>query len=400
MRSEGRRGGGRGTPARRHSWSGRRPGCRRRGTPPRDPGDGGGRLARRGGRRSRPNAPSAARRSITARPTTGVGDAARRASYRARIWGQFVSAADGAASWRDAMAAWSGTARAGPPAGPGPPGASLRDLVRVPAPAILLVEQHQLAGIGHAGLTPRIGQEHQGQETQHLGLVGHEVDQDATQPDGFRAELTPDEGVPGRASDPVEDQVQHAQHAIETLGKQRVRWDAVRDGRVADLPLGADEALGQGRLRHDEGTGDLGRRDARPSVHRVRAIRDSTASAGWQHVKIRRRRSSGMDIGSSSAPSATAAPSAASRIASRPITACLSASDFARRILSIARLRAVVMIQASGWRGTLGDRPLLEGHQVRVLEALLGQVEVAEHTDQGGDRPPVMIAEQAVDSLA
>jgi hypothetical protein len=38
-------------------------------------------------------------------------------------------------------------------------------------------------------------------------------------------------------------------------------------------------------------------------------------------------------------------------------------------------------------------RPALEGDQVRVLDRFLREVEVAEDPDEGGDRPPVLLAE-------
>ena len=42
-------------------------------------------------------------------------------------------------------------------------------------------------------------------------------------------------------------------------------------------------------------------------------------------------------------------------------------------------------------------RPALERHHEGVLHGLLGEVEVAENPDEGGDRPPRLAPEQAVD---
>src|SRR5919109_412358 len=44
-------------------------------------------------------------------------------------------------------------------------------------------------------------------------------------------------------------------------------------------------------------------------------------------------------------------------------------------------------------------RPALEGNDEGVLNRLLRQVEVAENPDQGRDRPPGLVPEQAVDDL-
>ena len=69
----------------------------------------------------------------------------------------------------------------------------------------------------------------------------------------------------------------------------------------------------------------------------------------------------------------------------------------ARRSRSIARFRAVVVIQAPGLSGTPRDGPALEGDDERLLDRLLGEVEVAEDADQRCDRPALLLAEDAVD---
>ena len=44
-------------------------------------------------------------------------------------------------------------------------------------------------------------------------------------------------------------------------------------------------------------------------------------------------------------------------------------------------------------------RPRLEGGDERVLDGLLGEVEVAQDADERRDRPSLLLAEQAVDDL-
>ena len=56
----------------------------------------------------------------------------------------------------------------------------------------------------------------------------------------------------------VEDQVDHGQHKRQPVGQLRVAGHPVGDAGRADLPLRPDQALGHGRLGHEEGTGDLG----------------------------------------------------------------------------------------------------------------------------------------------
>jgi hypothetical protein len=44
--------------------------------------------------------------------------------------------------------------------------------------------------------------------------------------------------------------------------------------------------------------------------------------------------------------------------------------------------------------------PSLQGNGEGFLDGLLGQVEVAQHSDERGDRPPRLLAEQAVDDAS
>ena len=73
---------------------------------------------------------------------------------------------------------------------------------------------------------------------------------------------------------------------------------------------------------------------------------------------------------------------------------------FSRRIRSIARLRAVVTIQAPGVAGSPVARPALECRRERVLHGVLGELEVAEDAreDRDGTRP--LLSEDALDVRA
>ena len=64
-----------------------------------------------------------------------------------------------------------------------------------------------------------------------------------------------------------------------------------------------------------------------------------------------------------------------------------------RRIRSIARLRAVVTSQAAGLAGSPVPRPALRGDRERLLNGLLGEIEIAEETDQRGKHAPPLVAE-------
>ena len=66
---------------------------------------------------------------------------------------------------------------------------------------------------------------------------------------------------------------------------------------------------------------------------------------------------------------------------------------------SIARLRAVVMSQEAGLVGHPVARPSLQRDGHRVLERVLGEVDVAEGAGQDRDRAPVAVAEGARDGV-
>ncbi len=82
-------------------------------------------------------------------------------------------------------------------------------------------------------------------------------------------------------------------------------------------------------------------------VRSVSATRASMVSAGWQHVKMSRSRSSTMSSSASGA-----APAFPAVNASTARSRILRRSTDARRKVSIARLRATVMSQPPGLSGT------------------------------------------------
>ena len=125
-----------------------------------------------------------------------------------------------------------------------------------------------------------------------------------------------------------------------------------------------------------------------PSVRSVRATCASSASAGWQHVKIRRSRSSGTDASSAAACSSRC----------RAISSCLRDQP---RVPAQAVDRLVPRggDQPAHWiRGRAGHGPLHHCRRDRLLERLLCHVEVAEEADQGGQDPPMFGAKDLLDA--
>ena len=142
----------------------------------------------------------------------------------------------------------------------------VRDLLGVPERAVLLLQQDDGA-IGEACFAPRVVQEHQRQEPVHLGLVGHELGERASEPDGFAGQLVP------AAVPLVEDQVDHredcAQAIREQVGRRYAEWDACG----FDLPLRAHESLRHRLVGDEERARDLLRRETSERTERQRDLR-------------------------------------------------------------------------------------------------------------------------------
>ena len=129
-------------------------------------------------------------------------------------------------------------------------GTSGLDLRPVPERAILVGQQHDLA-VAPACIPSRVVQQHQRQQAVHLRLVRHQLGQRDAQPDRLAGQLAA--AVVAR----VEDQVDHGQHARQPVGKQVRRRYPEGDAGLLDLALGSDQSLSHGRLRDEEGAGDL-----------------------------------------------------------------------------------------------------------------------------------------------
>ena len=125
-----------------------------------------------------------------------------------------------------------------------------------------------------------------------------------------------------------------------------------------------------------------------PRSRSVKAIWTFGANAGWQHVKISRRRSS------FTGPTGSGG---SSRSWMSAAWAYRSWRDDSRRSLSMARLRAVVVIHAPGFGGNPDSGQRCVGDDERLLDRLFGDVDVAEETDQRRDRTSGLVPEDAAE---
>jgi hypothetical protein len=285
--------------------------------------------------------------------------------------------------WQAAIAAWSwyrpGLRRLDQRA-------ALLDLRLVPPRAVLIFEQDDRALVVEPRPSPRVVQEHQGEETERLRFVGHQAGQRPAEPDRLGAELVADVGVAC-----VEDQIHGGEDRLEPLGKGVVRRDSERDPGRADLVLRPDEPLRHRRLAGQEGAGDLGRGQAAEQPERER------------HLRVDRQRR-------------------------------VTAREDQREPLVGDRAHVVVLLIRGefGQPGQLGpfclkrpltaepvDRPVAGGgddpraragrdsvawpafrrHGEGLLNGVLGEVEVAERADQDRYRAPELLPERLCDGV-
>ena len=130
----------------------------------------------------------------------------------------------------------------------------------VPARAVLVGQRDVAPVAADAGVAARVVDEHQRQQAGGLGVVGHQLREQAPEADRLRAQLVAHEAVAGAGRVAlVEDEVDDGEHAGQAIGHLGVAGDAVGDLGRSDLALGAHQALGHRRLGHQEGARDLGR---------------------------------------------------------------------------------------------------------------------------------------------
>src|SRR6202163_167964 len=177
----------------------------------------------------------------------------------------------------------------------------------------------------------------------------------------------------------VEDQIDHVQHAIEPIGKIRKRWDLVRDPRIADLRLCANDSLRQCWSRGQESASDLFRSEAAYFPQRERDLRVGTqrgVTAGEDEAKavvlyslfLLLRRIRRLE---------TLENCSIGRLESRALAQTVDCLETSGRDQPRARIG-----------GNSLFRSLLHRRRERVVQSLLGQIEIAEQTDESCEHTP------------
>ena len=258
---------------------------------------------------------------------------------------------------------------------------ALLDLVGVPAGAILVLEQDETAGLVESGLAAGVVQQHQGEQAEDLRLVRHQRGERPAEADRLAAEPVADVGVAG-----VEDQVDRRQHGVEPGGQRVVGRDPEGDSRRADLVLRPDQPLGHRRVARQKGAGDLrrgqsaeqaqGERDLCVGRERGVAAREDQRQplvGDRGHVVVlvvvgRERGEPGelLLLGLEGPPAAEPVDRAVPRGRDDP---------------------------GAGVRRDAVAGPALGRDRERLLDGVLGEVEVAERADQDRDGAPELLLE-------
>ena len=256
---------------------------------------------------------------------------------------------------------------------------ALCDPRRVPERAVLVGEQDDRA-VREPRVAPGVVQEHQGQQRMDFWLVGHQRGERAAEPDRLRGE------VGAAAVALVEDEVDDRQHRSEPVGQEVRRRYAEGDPRRPDLPFRADEPLGHRLLGDEERPRDLLRAEAAERSQRERDLRvelERRVAAREDELEalVRDRRLVHLVL------HGLGHVEQAGLLGERAV-----AADAVDR--AIPRRRHQPRPRA---RGRPVAWPALGRDRERLLRGLLGEVEVAEEADQGGEDATPLVAEGLVE---
>jgi hypothetical protein len=189
-------------------------------------------------------------------------------------------------------------------------------------------------------------QQHQ-REQSHRFRFRQQFDEQSPQPDRFIAQIVANGRCARRSGVAlVEHEIDDVQHGVEAIGQLLASGHLIRNLRVANLALGSNDALRDGGRRGQEGARDFFRRQAAHFAQRERDARIGL-QAGWQHVKMRRSRSS-----FDRAPDRCRRGGGAIDSICAAMSARAASNRAARRSLSMALNRPVDTSHARGLAGT------------------------------------------------
>ena len=261
--------------------------------------------------------------------------------------------------------------------------AAARDDLRViPERAILILQQHELVALQACRAT-RVVQQRQRQQAVRLGLVGHQRRQRQREPDRLVGQVV------AAAVALVVDEVEDREHRRQALGQQLGRRHAERDARDRDLPLRAHQPLRHRRLLDEERLGDLGRREAAERAQRqghLRVERERRVAAGEDQLEPLVGKGAVIH-GVLGGEREVEQPGLGGEHALAP--------DAVERAVAPDRDQP-----GRGARRHAVARPALGSAREGLLRGVLGEVEVAEEADQGGEDATPVLAEAVLDQYS
>ena len=133
-----------------------------------------------------------------------------------------------------------------------------RDEPFVPAAAILVLEQHQVARFIHTRRQPRRLKRHQRHQRVHARRRDRGSRDQPSESQRLKAEILADQigaGLCGIAL--VEHEIDHFEHRVEARRQLRARRHVERQALIANLPLRPHQPLGNRALVGEKGAGDF-----------------------------------------------------------------------------------------------------------------------------------------------
>jgi hypothetical protein len=244
---------------------------------------------------------------------------------------------------------------------------------------VLIAEQHELA-VAEPRLAAGVVHKHHRQQPVNLGVLRKQFGERASQPHRLRREFI------AAAVALVEDQVDDGEDGVETLAEQVSRWHPERDRRSSDLALGPHQPLRHRGIRYQEGTGDLVGGEPAEGAQGERDLcldRERRVTAGEDELQalVGKRRGVHRHL------STIARGEQAHLGGEGPV-----AADAIRGPVPGRRHQPGARVA-----GDAVARPSVGGHGERVLGGFLGEVEVAEEADQGGQDAAPFLAEDLVE---
>ena len=144
-----------------------------------------------------------------------------------------------------------------------------RDGVSIPRGPILLLQEQQAPIQPDPRCASGMLQQQQRLQPEHLRLCRQQVRQQRGELDGLVGQIGPG----GRRVSLVEDQVEHGEHRVEAVGQFVCVRRADGNARVAHLALGPHQPLRHRGLGDDERAGDLGRLEPADQTQRQGNLR-------------------------------------------------------------------------------------------------------------------------------